>query len=325
MPMVSIVVPVYNAQKFIDRCIESIRQQSVEDFQVILVDDGSTDSSAQICKKICETDGRFTYLYQENGGPDMARKTGTVNSTGKYIMYVDADDYVAGDYLKHAIDAAKEYGADIVCSQITRFNGNRKWEGSVCKDEVVCFENVKSAMKAYFEDELLKGTYYAKLIDGEIMRRYSFIKDAVIGEDITAALYMIKEAAKIVVIPDRDYYYYWNTSSISHSGYTSRHRVSLENYIRVRDEILAGDYVDRRVICGYFAEYEMAVATAMSRNWTYDADAAKLLKGDITKYWKIIRSNSKTALYMKVCMRIYMISPKLFMAIYKVIYLMTGR
>jgi len=326
MPKVSVVVPVYNASDYLRRCIDSILGQTVEDFEVILVDDGSTDDSAKICRDYCEKDARISLISKQNSGPDMARKTGAMQAKGQYIMFVDADDYVSSEILAHLLEASDKYEAQVVCSQITRFDKqDRKWEGSICTQEVQVFEDTKSAMKAYFEDEYLKGTYYAKLIDTKLMQTYSFIEDAVIGEDISAALFLFENSKRTVVIPDRDYFYYWNHSSISHSGYTDRHRKSLDNYIRVRDGLAAGNYVEDKVLYGYFAEYEMAVATAMSRNWKYVKDTAELLRKDIQQHWKCIRSNSKTALYMKICMQIYLISPKLFMLMYRVIYLVTGR
>lgn len=326
MPKVSVVVPVYNAQNFIERCLDSILSQTENDIEVILVDDGSTDESASVCQKYCDKDSRVKLIRQNNSGPDIARKTGTLESRGQYVMFVDADDYVSKDIVEHLLKAAEEYDAAVVCSQIIRFDEqNRQWDGSLCAEQTQIYDNVGDAMKAYFVDEYLKGTYYAKLIDSALMKSYRFVEDAVIGEDISAALYLFAKAARIVVIPDRDYYYFWNHSSISHSGYTDRHRKSLENYIAVREGLLQGKYVDDKIICGYFAEYEMAVATAMSRSWTYVKDTAQLLRNDIKKYWKQIRANKKTAAYMKICMQIYLISPRLFMFMYRIIYLVTGR
>lgn len=325
MPKVSVVVPVYNAQNYVEKCLISLKKQTLEDYEVVIVDDGSTDSSKEICERFCENDSRFRCIHQDNSGPDIARKTGTNNASGEYLMYVDADDYVSERYLEHSVEAAQEYGADMVCSQIIRFNGDKTWPGSKHTEDTIIYSDVRDALNAFFVDEYLKGTYYAKLIKAYIMKEYSFVKDAVIGEDISAALYMINKSARIAVIPEEDYFYFWNPHSISHSGYSKRHRVSLENYIKVRDSILKGGYVDEKVVCGYFAEYEMAVATAMSRSWTYDNKAGELLKLDIAKYWKQIKANDKTPLYMKICMQIYLISPKLFMFLYRIIYLITGR
>ena len=91
--IVSIVVPVYNAAPYVGRCIDSILGQTYQDVQVIMVDDGSTDSSADICREYVKKDNRCIYIHQENAGPDYARKTGVINATGQYLMFFDADDY----------------------------------------------------------------------------------------------------------------------------------------------------------------------------------------------------------------------------------------
>ena len=126
-------------------------------------------------------------------------------------------------------------------------------------------------------------------------------------------------------MPDSFYYYYWNDNSISHSGYTQRHYVSLLNYIKVRDELLSKKYIDAKYIAGFFAEYEMAVATAMSRNWNRDAKAVSELRGDLCKYRSDIMSNTLTPMYMKMCIWLFTTIPSLFMLLYRILYLLTGR
>jgi glycosyltransferase involved in cell wall biosynthesis len=323
---VSVIVPVYNAGKYLKRCLDSIKAQNFEDFEVILVDDGSTDNSNEICAEYCVNDKRFRVVVQDNSGPDIARKTGVSQAIGDYIMFVDADDYVSADIINTMYTNALEYEADLVCSQIWRFNNSGKlWPGSNAVEYITCIDNTAGMIRAYFESGLLVGTYYAKLILRKLIFDYGFVENSIIGEDISAALYLFQKAKKVCIIPDKNYYYFWNSESISHSGYTSRHAESLANYIRVRDSLLDKEYVDKRFICGYFAEYEMAVATAMSRNKCFNEETASKLKDDIKAYWNHIKQNEKTPLYMKICMLIYKISPKLFIRLYRAVYLVTGR
>ncbi len=323
---VSVIVPVYNAGKYLERCLNSIKAQKFENFEVILVNDGSTDNSNEICADYCANDKRFKVVVQDNSGPDIARKTGVSQASGDYIMFVDADDYVSEDIISSMYKIAVDYEADLVCSQIWRFNNNGKqWPGSNAVEYITCIDNTAEMIRAYFESRLLVGTYYAKLILRELISDYGFVKNSIIGEDISAALYLFQKAEKVCIIPDRNYYYFWNSDSISHSGYTSRHAESLANYIRVRDGLLDKEYVDESLICGYFAEYEMAVATAMSRSRSYDEETALILKEDIKAHWDRIKHNKKTPLYMKACMHIYKTYPRLFIGLYRVVYLATGR
>ena len=94
MDLISIIVPIYNAEKVIKRCIESISRQSYEMLEIILVDDGSTDQSLEICEDMSEKDSRIKIIHQNNGGVSRARNTGLKKATGQYIMMVDSDDYL---------------------------------------------------------------------------------------------------------------------------------------------------------------------------------------------------------------------------------------
>ena len=89
--MISIIIPIFNAEKYLERMLNSIISQSYKDFEVLMVDDGSTDNSAEICKKIAESDSRFKYFYQDNKGVSCARNTGLSKASGEYIGFVDAD------------------------------------------------------------------------------------------------------------------------------------------------------------------------------------------------------------------------------------------
>ena len=94
MPKISIIVPIYNVEKYLDKCIKSILNQSFEDFELILVNDGSTDSCGVICDKYKKLDGRITVIHKANGGLSSARNAGIDIARGEYIGFVDSDDYI---------------------------------------------------------------------------------------------------------------------------------------------------------------------------------------------------------------------------------------
>ena len=106
--IVSIIVPVYNSQEFIEECINSIINQTYRKLEIILVDDGSADNSLQICNDIAQTDNRIIVLSQSNKGVVNARRNGVRRATGKYIMFVDSDDYVDSDYVEDMMKISKE-------------------------------------------------------------------------------------------------------------------------------------------------------------------------------------------------------------------------
>lgn len=113
MSLISIVVPVYNAKASLRKCLDSLAQQTYTDFEVLLINDGSTDESPEICREYCERDSRFRLITQKNAGPAAARNTGMEQAAGKYMAFVDSDDYVEPDMLEALCRRAEESGADI--------------------------------------------------------------------------------------------------------------------------------------------------------------------------------------------------------------------
>lgn len=113
---ISVIVPIYNAEKNLEQCVDSIIHQSYSDMQIILVNDGSTDKSENICKRYADIDNRVLYIAKSNGGLVSARKEGVLNANGDFIGWVDADDWVEKDYFADMAAAQNETAADIVCA-----------------------------------------------------------------------------------------------------------------------------------------------------------------------------------------------------------------
>ena len=104
--MISVIVPIYNAEIFLSDCIKSILNQTIKDFEVILVDDGSTDGSGSICEQYCRKDDRIRYILQENAGVSVARNNALDVAKGEYVVFVDSDDVVAPDFLQRLLNLA---------------------------------------------------------------------------------------------------------------------------------------------------------------------------------------------------------------------------
>ena len=113
-PEISVIVCIYNMERFLRRSLDSLRHQSMKDFEVLLVDDGSSDRSSDICNSYTRSDRRFRYIYKENGGVNDARATGVINAYGRYLCFLDPDDFVEPDYLYKLHHAIRKSNADIV-------------------------------------------------------------------------------------------------------------------------------------------------------------------------------------------------------------------
>lgn len=146
MSEISVIVPVYNVEKYLKRCVDSILNQSYKDFELILVDDGSKDSSGKICDEYGQTDSRVKVIHKENGGVSAARNTGLKFATGEYVMFVDSDDYIDEDTL---LEMTKYAGSDIVTSGL-RF---------VDINENLLFENNNDTIEKININEFINNNY----------------------------------------------------------------------------------------------------------------------------------------------------------------------
>lgn len=126
--MVSIIIPVYNTEKYIERCLLSVACQTYSDFECLCIDDGSTDQSGIIIQRLAAKDSRFCYLYQQNAGPSAARNRGLEEAKGKYILFVDSDDTIEPDYLEKLVDGIEKSEADICCCGYTYLDSAQSYK-----------------------------------------------------------------------------------------------------------------------------------------------------------------------------------------------------
>ena len=124
--LISVIVPVYNVEQYLKRCLDSLLKQSYENFEILLVNDGSTDSSSLICEDYAKRDERIRVLHQMNAGPSAARNTGITFATGKYITFIDSDDFVEETYLEHLYRALVDNDSDISICNFNSFNEERQ-------------------------------------------------------------------------------------------------------------------------------------------------------------------------------------------------------
>ena len=117
--LISVIVPVYKAEKYLEECVYSILNQSYTNFELILVDDGSPDGCPALCDRFARQDSRVRVIHRKNGGVSASRNTGLAAAGGAYVAFIDDDDYIAPDYLEKLLAAAEESGADALCRPAT--------------------------------------------------------------------------------------------------------------------------------------------------------------------------------------------------------------
>ena len=223
MPLVSIIVPVYNAREYIEKCIDSILMQSFDDFELIVVDDGSSDGSGEICDIYAKRDGRIKVIHKKNEGLVRARKDGFYISAGRYIAFVDADDWIEPDMMNSLYSKMVEENVDIVMcgrfedtgtTQRKVYHGIR--EGRYSKQEMLdkVYPNMV-ANGAFFEWGIFPGLW-DKLCKRECIEKFLLrVNEGItMGEDAACIYPCLLQAESIYILRECLYHYRQSTSSM---------------------------------------------------------------------------------------------------------------
>lgn len=247
---VSIVIPVYNMETYLDRCVKSVLAQTLPNMEIILVDDGSSDRSASMCDDYAAAyPQKVRVIHKENGGLTSAWKAGSAAATGRYIGYVDSDDYILPDMYEKMFCRIVEEDADIACCGLHHLyedGSHKEWDDQMDFPKEV-FEPAaleKEMFPALINDGSFMGrklhpNRVTKLVRASLVKdNLSLCSDAVtIGEDFQFSLCMFLDAKKVVVLKDYfPYYYYMNNSSMTmkyDAGYMEKIRIMKKNLLRI--------------------------------------------------------------------------------------------
>ena len=236
MPYISVVVPVYNAENSIERCVSSIIEQEFSDMEILLVDDGSKDNGGILCDKLAQNDSRVRVIHKENAGVSAARNTGMDEAAGKYILFVDSDDYLPENYLAALVQAQKEFGEDAfvwTALQIVSENGSMKEEWLAYEEEERSVAGRKDVLKfsaRYILNSPVNKLYHAHIIKNNDLRMDESIS---IAEDLLFNLQYLDAAGECpVIILNQVLYYYVRNGQISlDHGYK-------KNYYKIHKGVL---------------------------------------------------------------------------------------
>ena len=219
--LISVVVPIYKVEKYLNNCIKSILIQTYENLEIILVDDGSPDSCPQICDALAKQDNRIKVIHKKNGGLSDARNAGLEISKGKYITFVDSDDFISNDMIETLYNMCIKFQADFAMCQKADCDDDDTIDSvelDVSEIKYKTFENVEK-MKAYLITNEIETTAWKKLYKSNLIKQFRFPKGK-IHEDVFTTYQIIDKAEKIVVTNRIGYYYRNNPQSIMNSGFS---------------------------------------------------------------------------------------------------------
>ena len=221
MPEISIVIPIYNAEEYVENCVKSILNQTFQNFEIILVNDGSVDKSVDICQKYVEQDKRISFIDQSNQGVSVARNQGKNKAIGNYILFVDADDELHPMMLEVMLRQAENQQADVVVCGV-----NKVLEVPTLDEQIESRDfEILSAMQA--TESLLKGQKVESGVWNKIFRRELLDKiDFCVGKRINEDKYFVFQAflrAKTVIyVPAKMYYYIQRDNSATNQKFSDR-------------------------------------------------------------------------------------------------------
>lgn len=246
IPKVSVIIPVYQVEKFLDRCIQSVIKQTLKDIEIILVDDGSPDKSPQICDEYAKQDNRILVIHQKNQGLGMARNTGLKYAKGEFIAFVDSDDFIDEKMYERLYETTKKYSLDTCfCgyqyykdkAHINKSNEIKKFIILNDKYAINSFIlNMVGPLPNYNKDTYFFPSVCRSIYSTEIIKRngIKFIRKSR-GEDLIFNISYLNKSNQIGFIPEYYYYYYINVNSITHVYSWNDYREMIDSLNQTKD------------------------------------------------------------------------------------------
>ena len=249
MDLISIVVPIYNVEKYIFKCIDSLIKQTYQKIEIILIDDGSQDACGAICDNYASKDNRIIVVHKQNGGLSDARNVGISVSKGKYITFVDSDDFVSKYYVEHLYHMMIKTNSDMsIVHSLTFYDGDSPKIDE--KNEIIDLKVISSeqAINNTLDIKLRQsawGKMYRKSIFDSIKFPYGMLY-----EDLAVVFYLLEQCKLISIAKNQDYYYLIRQNSIMTSSFSIKQYYSfqpidleldflIEKYPELSDKILA--------------------------------------------------------------------------------------
>lgn len=313
--LVSVIIPVYNVEKYLCECVDSVLAQTYSNIEVILVDDGSPDNSGAICDEYALKDSRVRVIHKKNAGVSAARNSGLDIAKGKYITFVDSDDYVDADYIDILANRMDSYDI-IICRA-------RKIEQRPLDDEAIEYslkdiEPKILGVYAIKNADILSGYVWGKCFNGDIIREYGvrFVSDIVICEDLLFVIEYLSHATKPALLQNkRPYFYRTNLNSASFTLY-KKHNVKPREikyffvYEKIRKLVHYSSEADRMIFVGEMVAAQNILRILLANELPYEKYKRFLLLKVRKGLFRFV-TDKQICFKVKIMMIISAISPAL--------------
>lgn len=314
-PKISIIVPVYNVEQYLERCVESLINQTHKNIEIILVDDGSKDNSGKLCDELAQRDSRIVVYHKENGGLSDARNYGIDKATSDYVGFVDSDDFVDEDMYEILLSNLLKYDSEIsFCRLNDVYNDEITKDNTENKPYLMTSEQ---AIKMVLEAKVFSVTAVNKLYKKSLFDQIRFDKGK-IAEDAFIMVDLLSRCEKIAATEAKKYYYMHRENSITTQKFTSKFLNVIEAYEK-NAKIVSDKYpdlkyqADTRICWAYFYVLDRLLKDEEYKDENLETELIQYLK----KHKKFILSNSLFNAKRKLSFAALLINKNLYKTILK--------
>lgn len=314
-PKISIIVPVYNVEQYLERCVESLINQTHKNIEIILVDDGSKDNSGKLCDELAQRDSRIVVYHKENGGLSDARNYGIDKATSDYVGFVDSDDFVDEDMYEILLSNLLKYDSEIsFCRLNDVYNDEITKDNTENKPYLMTSEQ---AIKMVLEAKVFSVTAVNKLYKKSLFDQIRFDKGK-IAEDAFIMVDLLSRCEKIAATEAKKYYYMHRENSITTQKFTSKFLNVIEAYEK-NSKIVSDKYpdlkyqADTRICWAYFYVLDRLLKDEEYKDENLETELIQYLK----KHKKFILSNSLFNAKRKLSFAALLINKNLYKTILK--------
>lgn len=292
--IISIIIPIYNVEEYLIQCLDSVKNQSFKNFEALLIDDGSIDSSAKICKDYTNKDSRFKYFYKQNGGLSDARNYGIKRSKGNYLSFLDSDDFIDEDYLLVLYKGLLSTGADISVVNYRRIDDHGHVYSELENKIDQKLTKIEVLEKLFYQTDIsISAT--AKLYKKELFSNILFPK-GLLYEDIYTVPRLILSAEKVYCSSKTLLNYRIRSGSITQSQYKDKDIDMLNNSLEIYDFVMKqiSEFNENSLKSYIFSKSSTLIFLIENSNLSKNKKREKQLLP-----WNYIKENRKSILFDK--------------------------
>lgn len=291
-PKVSIIVPAYNTEKYIKKCLTSLINQTYKNIEIIVVNDGSTDNTKEIVENFAHNDDRIKLFNIKNGGLSNARNFGLKNSSSEYIIFIDSDDYISPKYVELMLNYALENNLDLVCCDFQRMPEDKTQKKYSCKNVKIKKYNKFDYLKEVFTcNKLTLGLATTKLYKKELMGEFD--TKLFHGEDIIYNYYYIQNINNAGFLPLKLYTYVTRKSSMVNSNFSKRRFNLMYKLIEIANELHQSKPELEKYIRTWLYFSCLESFYFMLRDKVVDKESYNFLYNNLKENKKFLKANKK--------------------------------